>query len=109
MKLMFYERQHLGREAGSGVIGHTAAPEPTSEVECGPEPRDAWQWQWQCFLHQQDIGLSRSHVPIPSWSCDLWRTTKHTIIYPVLGSRYEVIALHLAFFVLKKKNSVTMQ
>jgi hypothetical protein len=42
------------------------------------------------------------------WSCELWRTTKHTIVYPDSGPSYEVIALHPTFSVLTKKNSVIM-
>jgi hypothetical protein len=36
------------------------------------------------------------------------RTMKHTIVYPGSGPYYVVIVLHPVFFVLKKKNSVTM-
>jgi hypothetical protein len=62
----------------------------------------------RCFLYRQDIGWSRWRVHIPKWSCDIWRTIKHTIVYPALGPCYEVIALCPAFFVLNKKNNVTM-
>jgi hypothetical protein len=36
------------------------------------------------------------------------RTIKNTIVYHGSGPYYEVIALRLAIFVLKKKNSITM-
>jgi hypothetical protein len=34
----------------------------------------------QCFLHRQDIGWSRSRVPVLRWSCELRRTIKHTCL-----------------------------
>jgi hypothetical protein len=57
----------------------------------------ASQRRWWCFLHRQDIGWSRSCVPISRWSCELRKTTKHTIVYPSSGTCYRVIALHPAF------------
>jgi hypothetical protein len=30
-----------------------------------------WLTMCQCFLHRQDIGWSRSHVPVTWWSCEL--------------------------------------
>jgi hypothetical protein len=68
----------------------------------------SWCSNYQCFLHRQDIWWSRSRVPILRWSCELWRTTKHTIVYLGLGPCYEVIALHQMFLLLKKMNSVIM-
>jgi hypothetical protein len=38
-----------------------------------------------CFFLRQDIGWSRSHVPALWWSCELCKTTKHTIVYPSSG------------------------
>jgi hypothetical protein len=45
----------------------------------------------QCFLHRQDIGWSRSRVPVPRWFCKIRRTIKHTISYSGSGSCYKVI------------------
>jgi hypothetical protein len=59
------------------------------------------------FLHRQDIGWSRSCIPVLRWSCKLWRTTKHTIVYPSSDPFYKVIALRSAFLILKM-NSVIM-
>jgi hypothetical protein len=59
----------------------------------------------RCFLHRQDIGLSRSRVPALRWSCKLGRTTKHTIVYPDSGPIYRVIALHPTFLILKMNNA----
>jgi hypothetical protein len=50
----------------------------------------------------------QSCVPVLRWSCELWRTTKHTIVYPGLGPCYEIIALRPAFLLLKKRNIFTM-
>jgi hypothetical protein len=36
------------------------------------------------------------------------QTTKHTIVYPDSDPYYEVIALRPTFFVLMKKNNITM-
>jgi hypothetical protein len=55
------------------------------------------------FLHRQDIGWSRSRVPILRWSCELLRTTKHTIVYPNSDPCYEVIALHPAVCIGKEE------
>jgi hypothetical protein len=30
-----------------------------------------WNEHYRCFLHQQDIGWSRSRIPILRWSCEL--------------------------------------
>jgi hypothetical protein len=45
----------------------------------------SWHANCQCFLHQQDIGWSRSRFPVLRWSGELWRTTKHTVVYPSSG------------------------
>jgi hypothetical protein len=66
---------------------------------------DPYCW---CFLHWQDTWWSRSCIHVWRWSCEPWRTRKHTIVYPSSGTCYKVIALRPAYFVLKKKNSVTM-
>jgi hypothetical protein len=68
----------------------------------------SWCTNYRCLLHRQDIGWSRLCVSILGWSWELWRTIKHTIVYPGSGPCYEVIALHLAFLLLKKMNSITM-
>jgi hypothetical protein len=46
-------------------------------------------------------------VPVLRWSCELFRSTKHTIVYLGSGLFYKVIALYPAFLILKI-NSVAM-
>jgi hypothetical protein len=57
----------------------------------------SWRANCWCLLHQQDIGWSRSHVPVPIGSCELRRTTEHCIVYPGSAPFYMVIVLHLVF------------
>jgi hypothetical protein len=53
----------------------------------------------------------RCRVVKITYSCFevILRTIKHIIVYLGSGPYYEEIALRLAFFVLKKKNSVTLR
>jgi hypothetical protein len=60
------------------------------------------------FFHRQDICWSRSRVPVLSRSCELWRTRRHTTVYPSSGLCYEVIALRPTLLLLKKMNSIIM-
>jgi hypothetical protein len=53
---------------------------------------------YRCFLYRQDIGWSRLCASVLMWSCELQRTTMHTIVYPGLGPCYEVIVLRPTFF-----------
>jgi hypothetical protein len=55
------------------------------------------------FLHQQDIGWSRSCVPVLRWSCKLWGITKHNIVYPGLDPCYEVITLRPTFLYWRRR------
>jgi hypothetical protein len=61
----------------------------------------SWRANYQCFLHWQDIGWSRSYVPVSRWSCELWRTTKHTIVYSGTNPFCQVIALRPTFLCIK--------
>jgi hypothetical protein len=56
----------------------------------------SWCTNYWCFLHQEDIGRSRSFIPVVRWSCELRRTIMRTIVYPYSGPFYKVIALCLA-------------
>jgi hypothetical protein len=75
------------------------------EEKHGANP-SSWHVNYQCFLHRQDIEWSRSFISILRWSYELWRTTKHTIVYPVLDPFYKVIALCPAFLILKMNNVI---
>jgi hypothetical protein len=52
---------------------------------------------------RQDIGWSRSRVPILRWSCKLWINIKHTIVYLDSDPYYELIALRPMFFIKKEE------
>jgi hypothetical protein len=39
----------------------------------------------RCFLHRQDTGWSRSHVPIPRWSWELQSTLSFVLVDPLHG------------------------